>query len=173
MILCVWQRPINKGMSVIRSTNTSASTPQTKLAAKGADAGCPWGLPPEHCRRHSTYIRAYSKQYVEPDIGPWDPKCENQPKFSPYGLTAEFVDLRSRHQNNRKLLFTHRKNSKQVSVIWSTKIKPPENKICATIHNDMNPPKITEKINQLFCYSGYINTKEGTIYVDLTGRFPT
>ena len=40
------------------------------------------------------------------------------------------------------------------------------------LEKDMNPEKITEKINQFFCYSGYIDKKYGTMYVDLTRRFP-
>ena len=29
-----------------------------------------------------------------------------------------------------------------------------------------------KKNNQIFCYNGIINTKEGTVYVDFTGKFP-
>ena len=36
----------------------------------------------------------------------------------------------------------------------------------------MNPPKDKEKWNQMFMTMGIINKKEGTIYADLTGKFP-
>ena len=36
---------------------------------------------------------------------------------------------------------------------------------------DMNPPQEDEKHNQLFTYVGKLD-KDGTIYVDLTGKFP-
>ena len=36
----------------------------------------------------------------------------------------------------------------------------------------MNPPQEKEKWNQLFMTMGIINKKEGTIYEDLTGKFP-
>ena len=36
----------------------------------------------------------------------------------------------------------------------------------------MNPPKEREKCNQFFMTMGMINKKEGTIYADLTGKFP-
>ena len=36
----------------------------------------------------------------------------------------------------------------------------------------MNLPQENEKNNQIFCYNGRINTKDGTIYVDFTGKFP-
>ena len=36
----------------------------------------------------------------------------------------------------------------------------------------MNPPQEKEKWNQLFMTIGIINKKEGTIYADLTGKFP-
>ena len=36
----------------------------------------------------------------------------------------------------------------------------------------MNPPKEREKRNQLLMTTGMINKKEGTIYADLTGKFP-
>ena len=40
-------------------------------------------------------------------------------------------------------------------------------------HNrDMNPPVEKEKLNQLFCYVGMVDKKDGTIYVDNTGNFP-
>ena len=56
--------------------------------------------------------------------------------------------------------------------IRSTKTKIEDSQINNAIQEDMNPKKITEKMNKIFCYSGHIDTKEGTIYVDLTGRFP-
>eukprot|EP00978_Attheya_sp_CCMP212_P021361 scaffold62214_cov29-Attheya_sp.AAC.5 len=37
---------------------------------------------------------------------------------------------------------------------------------------DINPPKATEKSNQLSIALGALDTKEGTIYADLTGNFP-
>ena len=36
----------------------------------------------------------------------------------------------------------------------------------------MNPPKEREKWNQLFMTMEIINIKDGTIYTDLTGKFP-
>ena len=36
---------------------------------------------------------------------------------------------------------------------------------------DMNPPQEEEKHNQLFTYVGTLD-KDGTIYVDLTRKFP-
>ena len=36
----------------------------------------------------------------------------------------------------------------------------------------MNPPKEREKWNQLFTTTGMINKKDGTVYADLTGKFP-
>ena len=40
------------------------------------------------------------------------------------------------------------------------------------LDRDINPPQENEKNNQIFCYKGGINTKDGTIYVDFTGKFP-
>ena len=37
---------------------------------------------------------------------------------------------------------------------------------------DMNPPVEREEQNQLFCYSGHMDPKTGTIYTDFTGKFP-
>ena len=37
---------------------------------------------------------------------------------------------------------------------------------------DINPPQVIDRNNQIFCYTGTLNPKEGTIYVDLTGNFP-
>jgi hypothetical protein len=37
---------------------------------------------------------------------------------------------------------------------------------------DMNPPHEKASKNYLFCYNGSINNKDGTIYVDFTGKFP-
>ena len=42
----------------------------------------------------------------------------------------------------------------------------------AALTADMNPPQIKEDFNQILCYTGTLNTKDGTIYVDLTGKFP-
>ena len=42
----------------------------------------------------------------------------------------------------------------------------------AALSTDMNPPKTNEEFNHLFCYTGTINNKDGTIYVDLIGHFP-
>ena len=36
----------------------------------------------------------------------------------------------------------------------------------------MNPPEEKERMNQIFMILGYVDKKEGTIYVDLTGKFP-
>ena len=37
---------------------------------------------------------------------------------------------------------------------------------------DMHPPLEKEEFNQLFCYSGQLDPKTGTVYTDFTGRFP-
>ena len=37
---------------------------------------------------------------------------------------------------------------------------------------DYHPPGEQEKFNQIFCYAGVIDKKDGTIYVDNTGNFP-
>jgi hypothetical protein len=37
---------------------------------------------------------------------------------------------------------------------------------------DMNPPHEKATKNHLFCYNGSINNKDGTIYVNFTGKFP-
>ena len=36
----------------------------------------------------------------------------------------------------------------------------------------MNPPEEQERMNQIFMTLGYVDKKEGTIYADLTGKFP-
>ena len=36
----------------------------------------------------------------------------------------------------------------------------------------MKPPKEKERMNQIFMTLGYVDKKEGTIYVELTGKFP-
>ena len=36
----------------------------------------------------------------------------------------------------------------------------------------MNPPVEREAINQIFMTMGYLDKKVGTVYADLTGRFP-
>ena len=36
----------------------------------------------------------------------------------------------------------------------------------------MHPPQETETMNQLFMTMGYVDKKQGTVYADLTGRFP-
>ena len=36
----------------------------------------------------------------------------------------------------------------------------------------MNPPEENERMNQIFMTLGYVDKKEGTIYADLTGKFP-
>ena len=59
--------------------------------------------------------------------------------------------------------------------IRSTKVKDPNITYItelAALSADMNPPKTTEEFNHLFCYTGQVNNKDGTIYVDLTGNFP-
>ena len=38
---------------------------------------------------------------------------------------------------------------------------------------NINPPATVEKQNHLFCYLGKVDKKDGTIYVDLTGKFPS
>ena len=40
------------------------------------------------------------------------------------------------------------------------------------LDRDINPPQENERNNQIFCYNRRINTKDGTIYVHFTGRFP-
>jgi hypothetical protein len=37
---------------------------------------------------------------------------------------------------------------------------------------DMHPPQEQESMNHLFCYTGSLDNKDGTIYVDFTGKFP-
>ena len=37
---------------------------------------------------------------------------------------------------------------------------------------DMNPPLRTEELNQLFCFTGRVDPKTGTVYTDFTGKFP-
>jgi len=37
---------------------------------------------------------------------------------------------------------------------------------------EFHPPMEKEKFNQLFCFVGMIDKKDGTIYVDNTGNFP-
>ena len=37
---------------------------------------------------------------------------------------------------------------------------------------DMHPPKEKEALNQIFMTMGYVDQKSGTVYADLTGRFP-
>ena len=39
------------------------------------------------------------------------------------------------------------------------------------LERDINPPQEDEKNNQIFCYNGIINTKDGKIYADFTGKF--
>ena len=39
------------------------------------------------------------------------------------------------------------------------------------LERDINLPQENEK-KQIFCYNGRINTKDRTIYVDFTSRFP-
>ena len=36
----------------------------------------------------------------------------------------------------------------------------------------MNPPEEKERMNQIFMTLGYVDKKEGTIYAELTGKFP-
>ena len=52
----------------------------------------------------------------------------------------------------------------------STKVKEAVKTIEYEI--DMNPPVMREKNNQLFCYMGIVDAKDGRIYVDNTGNFP-
>ena len=40
------------------------------------------------------------------------------------------------------------------------------------LDHDINPTQENEKNNQIFCYNGRINTKDGTIYVDFNGKSP-
>ena len=40
------------------------------------------------------------------------------------------------------------------------------------LERGINPPQEDEKSNQIFCYNGIVNTKDRTIYVDFTGKFP-
>ena len=37
---------------------------------------------------------------------------------------------------------------------------------------DMHPPQENATKKHLFCYKGSLNHKDGTIYVDFTGKFP-
>ena len=36
----------------------------------------------------------------------------------------------------------------------------------------MNPPEEKERMNRIFMTLGYVDKREGTIYADLTGKFP-
>ena len=36
----------------------------------------------------------------------------------------------------------------------------------------MNPPEEKDRMNQIFMTLGYVDKKEGTIYADLTEKFP-
>ena len=38
------------------------------------------------------------------------------------------------------------------------------------LERDINPPQENEK-KKILCYNGSMNTKDGTIYVDFTGKF--
>jgi len=83
------------------------------------------------------------------------------------GLTAEAVE---------KYLLDHTPATdkghmrRQRKGMRSTKMKEALDTI---EHNrDMNPPVEKEKLNQLFCYVGMVDKKDGTIYVDNTGHLP-
>ena len=55
--------------------------------------------------------------------------------------------------------------------VRSTKIKQQMNEI----NEDINPPQelmTTEKTNHVFCFAAIADLKQGTIYVDNTGKFP-
>eukprot|EP00978_Attheya_sp_CCMP212_P029499 scaffold104960_cov29-Attheya_sp.AAC.2 len=54
----------------------------------------------------------------------------------------------------------------------STKTKINEALSMIEYERDINPPKATEKYDQLFIALGALDPKEGTIYADLTGNFP-
>jgi hypothetical protein len=64
----------------------------------------------------------------------------------------------------------HMKRQKQ--GIRSTKEKLQQEIDKIETARDMNPPQEKETQNQLFCYTGGIDKKDGTIYVDFTGKFP-
>ena len=56
--------------------------------------------------------------------------------------------------------------------LLSTKEKEPNIIDIAALSTDMNQKHETEEFNHLFAYTGQINNKDGTVYVDLTGKFP-
>ena len=64
----------------------------------------------------------------------------------------------------------HMKRHKQ--GIRSTKPKLQANLERIETERDINPPRVQEKDNHLFCYTATIDPKEGTIYTDFTGTFP-
>jgi hypothetical protein len=64
----------------------------------------------------------------------------------------------------------HMKRQKQGIRSTKEKIQGALDKIEAA--RDMHPPQETESMNHLFCYAGVLNKKNGTIYVNFTGKFP-
>ena len=61
---------------------------------------------------------------------------------------------------------------RQRKGIRTTKEKAIEALYAIELDKCMNPPKENEKMNQIFLTLGYIDKKVGTVYADLTGRFP-
>ena len=61
---------------------------------------------------------------------------------------------------------------RQKQVIRSTKDKIKTALEILDTNRDLHPPITTDKENQLFIYHAKLNPKNGTIYVDFTGKFP-
>ena len=61
---------------------------------------------------------------------------------------------------------------RQKKVIRSTKYKIKDALEKIETAWCMNQPEEKERMNQIFMKLGYVDKKEGTIYADLTGKFP-
>ena len=64
----------------------------------------------------------------------------------------------------------HMKRQRKGIRSTTDKIKDALEQIETAIY--MNPPEEKEIMNQIFMTLGYVDKKEGTIYADLTGKFP-
>jgi hypothetical protein len=97
-------------------------------------------------------------------------KAINNNQFSTWpGLTANAVQ-RYLPDSSPATDKGHMKRQKQGIRSTKTKLQAALNDIETA--RDMNPPREPTAKNHLFCYAGGINTKDGTIYVDFTGKFP-
>ena len=61
---------------------------------------------------------------------------------------------------------------RQIKGIRSTKDKIKDASKQIETAQCMNPSEEQERMNQIFMTLGYVDKKEGTIYADLTGKFP-